>query len=218
MPQPKTKEELHSFVSIMRYMSKFSQAIVEVCEPLRMLTAAMTEWTWSYQELYQKAKLLINKDVCMKVFDTMKPLYLETGASGVCLWAGLLQGKDRMNFTQDETLGNEILRSIALASNILSSVEREVQQNRKRSIRNTTWTREILSVLMCKRSEHNHGSQTISRNFQERHSYHITISMHITQNTSMRNTNTIKTRPRYINRRLATIETHEENKDAEKKS
>ena len=40
----------------------------------------------------------------MKFYDEMKPLYLETDASGVGLGAGLLQTKEGTSCPKDETL------------------------------------------------------------------------------------------------------------------
>ena len=39
-------------------------------------------WNASYQALFDKAKLIIKEDACMKLHNEMKLLYLETDASG----------------------------------------------------------------------------------------------------------------------------------------
>ena len=49
----------------------------------------MCTWNASYQQLFDKAKLLIKAEVCMKFYDNTKPLYLETDASRVSLGAAL---------------------------------------------------------------------------------------------------------------------------------
>ena len=56
-------------------------------------------WTWnaSYQQLFDKAKLLIKAEMYMKFYDDTKPLYLKTDASGIALEAALLQLRDNMN-------------------------------------------------------------------------------------------------------------------------
>ena len=69
--------ELQAFPGIINYLGKFSPSTVEVCESLRKLTSAKTEWTWSaiHQMMFDKAKAII-KDVCMKFYET-KLLYIE---------------------------------------------------------------------------------------------------------------------------------------------
>ena len=41
------------------------------------------------KELYNKAKAIVKKDTCMKIYSKKEPLYLEADASGVSLGAGL---------------------------------------------------------------------------------------------------------------------------------
>ena len=36
-----------------------------------------------YQDLYNRPKKVIKKDVCMQIYDASRPLYLETQVSGV---------------------------------------------------------------------------------------------------------------------------------------
>ena len=50
-------------------------------------------WTWnaSYQALFNKGKLLIKSDMCMKFYNDIKSLYLERDASGIDLGTALLQ-------------------------------------------------------------------------------------------------------------------------------
>ena len=92
MPPPKTKKELQAFHSIINYLGKLSPCMVEVCESLRTLISAKTEWTWNaiYQKMFDKAKVIINEDACMKYYDETKPLYTETDAYGVGLGAAVL--------------------------------------------------------------------------------------------------------------------------------
>ena len=67
--------------------------MAEVCESLRKLISAKTEWTWNgtYQKMFDIAKAIINEEACMKFYHETKPLYIETDASGVDLGAALLQ-------------------------------------------------------------------------------------------------------------------------------
>ena len=96
MPAPKIKMELRAFLGIINYLGKFSPGTGEVCEPLCKLTSSKSTWTWnaSYQQLFISAKSIIKADVCMKLYDKSKLLYLETDASGVGLGAALLQLHD----------------------------------------------------------------------------------------------------------------------------
>ena len=79
MPAPKNKKELHAFLGIINYLCKFSPGTAQVSELLCKLICKTT-WTWntSYQQLFDNAKSIIKADVCMKFYDSSKPLYLET--------------------------------------------------------------------------------------------------------------------------------------------
>ena len=93
MPVPNNKKELQAFCSIINYLGKFSPDTADVCDPLCKLTSSEVIWTLnvSYQALFNKAKLLIKSDMCMKFYDHTKMLYFKTIASGVGLGAALLQ-------------------------------------------------------------------------------------------------------------------------------
>ena len=84
------------------------------------------EWTWTatYQKLFNKAKSIIKEDACMKFYDEIQPLHLETDAFGVRLGAALLQLRSGASCPRDKAPNNSILRPIAFASKSLSSVER----------------------------------------------------------------------------------------------
>ena len=96
MPVPQNKRELHAFLGIINYLSKFSPDMLEVCKPLRKLTSSKEMWMWdaSYQQWFEKVKLLIKVEMCMKFYDDTKLLYLKTDASGIGLGAALLQHRD----------------------------------------------------------------------------------------------------------------------------
>ena len=55
----------------------------------------------------------------MKFCDETRPLFLETGVSGVGLGAGLLQIRNVINCPQDEKVHNSTLRPIAFAGKSL---------------------------------------------------------------------------------------------------
>ena len=60
MSPPKVKKELQAFLEILNYLSKFSPATAEECEPLCRVTYVKNEWTWNitYQNLSDVAKAL----------------------------------------------------------------------------------------------------------------------------------------------------------------
>ena len=93
MLTPNNKKELQAFLSIINYLGKFSPDTANVCDPLCKLTSSKAIWTWnaSYQALFNKVKLLIKSDLCMKFYEDTKLLYLETDPSRVGLGAVLLQ-------------------------------------------------------------------------------------------------------------------------------
>ena len=70
--------------------------IGDVCDPLYKLTSSKATWTWntSYQSLFNKTKLLIKSDLCMKFYNDTKPFYLKMYTSRVGLGAALLQTRE----------------------------------------------------------------------------------------------------------------------------
>ena len=89
----------------------------------------------------------------MKFYDETKTLYIETDASRVGLGAALLETRCGTSFPRDKVPDNSILRPIAFASKSLFSMEKKIQQHRKRSTRYTIWTQKIPPLLLCKRGE-----------------------------------------------------------------
>ena len=122
---PKNKKELQAFLGIINYLNKFSPSTSEVCNLLRKLTSSKTTWTWcaSYQQLFDKAKLLIKAEMCMKFYDDSKPFYLETDASGIGLGAALLQCRDNTGCQKDTEPDNTILCPIKFVSKSLTGAE-----------------------------------------------------------------------------------------------
>ena len=126
---PRCKTELQLFLLMwinlgtINYLSKFSQSTMKVCEPLRKITSVKPGWTWNgtYQDLYDKVKMLITKDECMKFYDASKQLYLEEDASGIGLGIGLWQMQEGFNGECDEVPNSVALCPIAFARIWLSS-------------------------------------------------------------------------------------------------
>ena len=69
-------------------------------------------------------KLIIGEDNFMKFYDEMKPLYIETDASGVGLGASILQTREGMSCLRDEAPDNSILRPIIFIRKSLSAAEK----------------------------------------------------------------------------------------------
>ena len=118
MPAPNNKKELQAFLGIINYLGKFSPGTADVCDPLCKLTSCKVTWIWnaSYQSLFNRAKLLIKPDMCMKFYNDTKPLYLETDASRVGLGTALLQTQKDATCQKDTLPDNTILHPIAFAS------------------------------------------------------------------------------------------------------
>ena len=83
MPPPKTKRELQAFHGIINYLGKLSPRKADICESLRKLMSAKAEWTRNatYQNMFNKAKGIIEEDAYIKFYDKTKLLYIETGAT-----------------------------------------------------------------------------------------------------------------------------------------
>ena len=125
MPPPNTKKELQAFLGNINYLGKFSPDTARVCKPLRKLTLCKSSWTWNepYQQIYNKAKSIIKKDMCMKFYSENKEPFLETDVSGVGLGAALLQLRDNTAWQQGTAPDNTMLWPIAFASKSLTGAE-----------------------------------------------------------------------------------------------
>ena len=125
MLAPKNKKELQAFLGVIYYLNKFSPGMLEVCKPLRKLMSSKMTWTWnaSYEQLFDKAKLLIKVEMCMKFYYDTKLLHLETDASGIGLGTALLQLRDTMGCQKDTVPDNTNLHPIAFASKSLTGEE-----------------------------------------------------------------------------------------------
>ena len=72
-----------------------------------------------YQDLYDRAKNIVKKDVCTKFYNATRLLYLETDASG----HGLLQIRNGMNCGCNEAPDNATLHLIAFTNKSLLNNE-----------------------------------------------------------------------------------------------
>ena len=76
MPPPTTKKDLQAFLGIIKYLSKLSPRTAEVCIS-EVFTSLKTEWRQNanYQKLFNRVKLIIKEDTCMKLYNETKLLY-----------------------------------------------------------------------------------------------------------------------------------------------
>ena len=104
MPPLKTKRELQSFLGIVNNLINFSPMTVEVCKPFQRLTSVKAIWTWNrtYQEIYERVKLLVKGEIFMRYCHVRKWLYLESDASGVGLGTTLLQVREYLDCGHNE--------------------------------------------------------------------------------------------------------------------
>ena len=80
-------------------------------------------WNKTYQDLYEKTKPIVKKDMCMQFYDAARPLYMDTDASEISLRVRLLQVREDMNCRHDKIWDNEILWPTTFSSKNLSSEE-----------------------------------------------------------------------------------------------
>ena len=125
MLSPSNKKDLQPFLGVINYLGKFSPDMAGVWKPLRKLISCKSYWTWneSYQQIYNKAKSIIKKDMCMKFCNEKKELFLETDALGVGLGAALLQLRDNTTWQQGTTPDNTILWPIVFTSKSFTGAE-----------------------------------------------------------------------------------------------
>ena len=69
-----------------------------------------------HHDIYDKAKEIVKKDVCIRFFNAARFLYLETETSGIGIGTGLLRLRDGMNCGHDEMPHNAILHPTAFTS------------------------------------------------------------------------------------------------------
>ena len=99
--------------------------------------------------IFYKAKAVIEMDVCMKLYNKTRPLYLQIDTSGVGLGAGLLQMRDGTNCPQDIAPGNIILRLLTFANKSLSDAERRYSSLERKNHGDIIWIIDVLSLLLC---------------------------------------------------------------------
>ena len=93
MLAPKTATQLQKFLRLVTYLSPFIPSLSSFTAPLCGLLKKGTEFFWnnSYQEAFDKVKLLIYKDTTLWYFDVHKPVTVQVNASQKGLGVALLQ-------------------------------------------------------------------------------------------------------------------------------
>ena len=93
MKAPSTKQELHSFLGIINYLSQFIPSMSYLTSNLRKLLKkdVLFQWTDSHEKEFQELKSKVTSDACLQDFDTFKPVTLQVDASKVGLGAVLIQ-------------------------------------------------------------------------------------------------------------------------------
>ena len=104
--------------------------------PLCKLTSSKVIWTWNAlcHTLFNKAKLLIKSDMCMKFYYDIKPLCLETDICRVGLGAALLQMPKGTTCQKDITPDNTILCPITFATKSLTGAELKYSNTEKETL------------------------------------------------------------------------------------
>ena len=63
MVQPADVPAVQRFIGLVKYLSKFLQDLLELCEPLRRLTHRKAEWNWTHEQegAFEKIKDAVSK-------------------------------------------------------------------------------------------------------------------------------------------------------------
>ena len=121
MPVPSDVPAVRRFLGMVTYLSKFVPRLTDLCEPLRRLIRRDAEWCWTddCDQAVKNIKDSIAQAATLKYFNPAKECTLQTDASSAGLGAVLMQDGE----------------PVAYASRTLSSAERKLLSNRKRTSR-----------------------------------------------------------------------------------
>ncbi|XP_055585352.1 uncharacterized protein K02A2.6-like [Uranotaenia lowii] len=122
--EPKSGEEVRSFLGLVNYLSKFIPDLATLTDPLRQLTKQKQTFIWgpSQQAAFSKLKTLLASPTTLGYFDVDDRTQLVADASPVGLGAVLMQ------------VNSQGARIIAYASKSLSDVERRYAQIEKEAL------------------------------------------------------------------------------------
>ena len=90
---PSTKQELHSFLGMINYLSQFIPSMSDLTSNFRKLLKkdVLFQWTDTHEKEFQEFKREVRRDICLQYFDTPKPVTLQIDASKVGLGVVLIQ-------------------------------------------------------------------------------------------------------------------------------
>ena len=90
---PGNKQELHSFLGLVRYLGTFVPHLSDKTDLVRSLLKSNVEWCWEaeHQWAFEDLNLAVHEDMSLRYFDPSKPVEIECDASMVGLGACLLQ-------------------------------------------------------------------------------------------------------------------------------
>ena len=93
MPSPETQSQLQQFLGMVTYLSPFIPSLSAHTAPLWELLKKDLEFKWntSYQEVFDRIKKLVCKDMTLHYFDIWQPVTIKVDTSGKELRAALLQ-------------------------------------------------------------------------------------------------------------------------------
>lgn len=124
-PDPKSKEELLSFLGLCGYFNKFIPNFAELAYPLRLLTRKNSRWAWNdiHTEACRRLKNVLTSAPVLAHYHPQRHLHLFTDASGHGLGATLLQVQE-----------DGAMKPIGFASRLLSSAETNYSTTEKEAL------------------------------------------------------------------------------------
>ena len=93
MPEPSCKKEVHSFLGMLNYLSKFSTRLSELSEPIRELSKEKVLFNWGleHREAFNTIKKEISSALNLAYYNLDKETVLQIDVSIRGLGACLLQ-------------------------------------------------------------------------------------------------------------------------------
>lgn len=76
MPIPKNKKEIHMFLGMITYVSRFIKNFSELTKPLRDLLKLNTHFEWGLKQnkAFEKLKSIITSEPNLKFYDTSESI------------------------------------------------------------------------------------------------------------------------------------------------
>ena len=123
-PQPKNVKELQSFLGSVNYLSKFIPHLSSFRKLLQDLLKSSNEFVWLkvHDDALKTLRSATVKDVTLKYFDSILPIYTETDTSKKGIGVVMLQPYNLVENTFHTEIPNN-LRPVFSASKTLTSTE-----------------------------------------------------------------------------------------------